>query len=185
MTAIFFWILCQERNESVYPEKKVEWGGLSCRLEGFQNKNKLFLLNPNSAPLQPPSPDSVLDALALLTCPHSPPGLPFQKFYPWQLFISFSLIMPFGCLESICFRGCWSLPLPSSYLSLELKPDLYSFTIFNYNLYSPSIFNRVKWYLGLSETIPLLFKKLPTQPSALHPPPSLVNCKSKHHLFFL
>lgn len=143
MAAAFFWILCQKRSESVYTERKMEWD-LSCGFQRFQNKNKQFFLNPSSTQLQPPSPDFLLDAVALLMHPHFPPIL-FHKFYPLQLFSSYSLIMPFGCLESICFQGCWSLPLPFSFLSRELKPDLYSFAIFKYNLYLPSIFNRVKW----------------------------------------
>lgn len=104
--------------------------------------------------------------MALLTHPPSPSSLCFQS-HPWKLFISYSLIILFDGLESICFQGCWSLPMPFSYLSPEPKPDLYSFAIFKHNLYSPSIFNRVKWYPGLSETIHLLFKKLSTLPSAL------------------
>ena len=172
-------ILSKEKWECVYRKEGGVGGDLSCGFEGFQN-NKLFLLNPNSAPLQPPPPDFVLDVVALLTHPHFPPGLPFQKFYPWQLFISSSLIMSFGCLESICFQGCWSLPMPFSYLSPEPKPDLYSFAIFKYNLYSPSIFNRGKWYLRLSDTIHLLLKSFPLRPQL-----SLLNWKSIHHVFFL
>lgn len=176
-TATLFGIFCKKRSDSVYTERKVKWG-LSCGSEGFQNKNKLFLLNPNSVQLQP-SPDFLLGEEALLTHPPSPSSLCFQ-FYPWKLFIFYSLITPFGSLKSICFQGCWSPPMPFSYLSPEPKPDLYSFAIFKHNLYSPSIFNRVKWYPGLSETIHLLFKKLSTLPSALP-----FELKSTHHLFLL
>ena len=73
MTATLFGIFCQKRSDSVYTERKVKWG-LSCGSEGFQNKNKLFLLNPNSVQLQP-SPDFMLDMVALLTYP-----LPLQIF---------------------------------------------------------------------------------------------------------
>lgn len=164
MTATLFGIFFKKRSGSVYTGRKVKWG-LSCGSEGFQNKNKLFLLNSNSVQLQS-SPDFLLGEVALLTHPPSPSSLCFQS-HPWKLFISYSLIIPFDSLEGICFQGCWSLPMPFSYLSPEPKPDLYSFAIFKHNLYSPSIFNRVKWYPGLSETIHLLFKKLSTLPSAL------------------
>ena len=73
MTATLFGIFWQKRSDSVYTERKVKWG-LSCGSEGFQNKNKLFLLNPNSVQLQP-SPDFLLDVVALLTNP-----LPLQVF---------------------------------------------------------------------------------------------------------
>lgn len=126
---------------------------LSCGFERFWNKNKLFLLTPSGT-----TPISRL----LVGC------CGFANTYPFSSSSSLSEGLPiaalyfllsdlaFGCLESICFQGCWSLPLPFSFLSPKPKSGLYSYAIFKFILYPPNIFNKVKWHLGLSETIDLL-----------------------------
>lgn len=87
---------------SVNTERK----GLSSGFERYQNKNKLFLLNPNNAQRQPPSLDFLLDAAALLAHPPYSSSSSLSEVPPLQLLISYSLIMPFGWQETICFQGC-------------------------------------------------------------------------------
>lgn len=66
---------------------KERWSSvLSCGFEIFQNQNKLFLLNPNVTQLPSPSPDFLLDAVALLTHP------------PFSSSSSLSEVLPFAAL---------------------------------------------------------------------------------------
>lgn len=102
----------------------------------------------------------------------------FANPSPFSSSSSLSEVLPFAALYFLFSDRVFWLPEQHLFpkllisaialLSPEPKPGLYSFTIFKSFLYSPSIFNRVKWYLGLSETIHLLFKKLPSRPSAFH-----------------
>ena len=164
MTATLFGIFCQKRSDSVYTERKVKWG-LSCGSEGFQNKNKLFLLNPNSVQLQP-SPDFLLDVVALLTNP-----LPLQVFAFRSSILGSSLfLILWPCLlaalkafvsKAVDLHQCPSLTSPMSQ-SLTCTALLFLSII-----YILQVSLTESSGIQGSQTIHLLFKKLSTLPSAL------------------